>query len=86
MVGLEFGVAGCENPSGRHLDVGIHHRCLSCSDRADRFGIAADLFDPDQNVRSQLTNHPRNQGPDVVNALARALLPAAAAFAVAMGD
>ena len=65
----------------------IHHRCPRCSDRVDRFGIGGDPFGPDQDDRNRWTNHPRSQDLGVVNALARALLPAAAAaFAVAMRD
>lgn len=86
VAGLEFGVADCENSSGRHPNGDIHRRYLSYSDRADRFEIAANPFDPDQNVRSRLMSHPRSQSLDDVNALARALPPAAAAFAVATRD
>lgn len=85
-VRLEFGVADCGNSSWRSPDGNIHRRCLSCSDRAGRFGIAVDPVDLDQNVRSRLTNHLRSRSLGDVNDLARALLPVAAAFAVAMRD
>lgn len=82
---LEVDVAGCENSRWLHLDVGIHRRYPSHSDRADRSEIAADPFGPDRSDRTRVTNHPRSWGLDVAVALARALLPAAA-FAVAMRD
>ena len=87
VMSLEFGVADYENSSWRRPDGDIHRRCRSCSDRADRFGIAADPFDLDRNVRNRLMSHRRNQSLGDANALARALLPvAAAAFAVATQD
>ena len=66
----------------------IHHHCPSCSDRAARYGIVASPFGPDQNDHNRVTNHPRSPGLGMMRALARALLPAAAAaaFAVAMQD